>query len=124
MHHLSRDELGDGELDDVRGAVDVGDGTSALVRPPGSVPSPSTISLLSIVSTSKWMATRVQPVAATHSIKGWVVCRSSSGLNDWMPHSVTFGKSSSLHEWSPTNATRSGETVAGSNSDTSGHRAQ
>src|SRR5829696_2921403 len=75
--------------------------TWPLVSPPGSAPSPNTISLLSIVSTSKWMATRVQPVLASQSSNGRVFSRSSSGLNDWMPRSATFGKSSSLHECNP-----------------------
>ena len=59
--------------------------TCAQVSPPGSAPRPSTISLLSIVSTSKWTAAREEPVAATHSSSGGVESRSSPGPNDWMP---------------------------------------
>ena len=39
--------------------------TCELVSPPGSAPRPSTSWLLSLVSTSKWIATRVQPVPAS-----------------------------------------------------------
>src|SRR5690242_981850 len=42
--------------------------------------------------------------------------RSWSGPKLWMPHATTLGKSSSVHSCSPTSATQSGQTVAGSSS--------
>ena len=36
MHHLARDELGDGEPDDVRGAVDIGDDVPSRSSRPAS----------------------------------------------------------------------------------------
>jgi hypothetical protein len=59
--------------------------TSALLSPRGSAPSPSTISSLSMVSTSKWIATRVQPVAASQPSTGSLDRRRSPGLNERMP---------------------------------------
>jgi hypothetical protein len=55
VHHLPGNELSNREPDEIGGLVDVGeDGrTWALVRPLGSAPRPSRISLLSMVSTSK-----------------------------------------------------------------------
>ena len=94
--------------------------TCAVVSPPGSAPSPSTSSLLSMVSTSKWMATREQPVPASQSSSGWVASRSSSGLKARIPHWATLAMSSSAQACNPTKATRPGETVAGSSACTSG----
>jgi hypothetical protein len=93
---------------------------SAPVSPPGSAPSPSTSSLLSMVSTSKWMATRAQPVLASQSPSGWVVSRRSSGLKERMPQWPTLAMSSLAQACNPTKATRSGATVAGSSAWTSG----
>jgi hypothetical protein len=41
--------------------------------------------LLSMVSTSKWIATRVQPVAASQPSTGSLDRRRSPGLNERMP---------------------------------------
>jgi len=84
--------------------IDVGDDAAracALVRPAGSAPSPSTSSLLSMVSTSKWIATFEHLVAASQSSSRRVVARRSFGLNDAMPHRAMFGTSSSVHACSP-----------------------
>jgi hypothetical protein len=72
VHDLAGDELGDGEPDDISDGVKVVDDAPhlAVVSPSGSAPRPSTSSLLSMVSTSKWMATREQPVAASQSSSG------------------------------------------------------
>jgi hypothetical protein len=66
------DELGHRNPDDIGHSVDVSTmrRTCAVVSPPGSAPSPSTSSLLSMVSTSKWIVTREQPVAASQSPSG------------------------------------------------------
>jgi hypothetical protein len=55
VHHLPGNELSNREPDEIGGLVDVGEDASylALVRPLGSAPRPSRISLLSMVSTSK-----------------------------------------------------------------------
>jgi hypothetical protein len=82
--------------------IDVGDDAAracALVRPAGSALSPS--SLLSMVSTSKWIATFEHLVAASQSSSRRVVARRSFGLNDAMPHRAMFGTSSSVHACSP-----------------------
>jgi hypothetical protein len=83
--------------------IDVGDDAAracALVRSAGSALSPSTSSLLSMVSTSKWTATFEHLVAASQSSSGRVVARRSFGLNDAMPHQTMFG-TSSVHACSP-----------------------
>jgi hypothetical protein len=86
VHDLAREELGDGEADNVRRPLTsaMSRRTCALVRPPGPAPNPRTISSLSTVSTSKWTATREQPVAASHSSNATDDSRSSSGPNDRM----------------------------------------
>jgi hypothetical protein len=115
VHDLAGDELGDGEPDDIGDGVKVVDDAPhlAVVSPSGSAPRPSTSSLLSMVSTSKWMATREQPVAASQSSSGWVASRRSSGLKERMPHWATLAMSSLAQACSPTNATRSEDDLFG-----------
>jgi hypothetical protein len=48
-------KLGDRQSDDINGGTDVRD-KSLLVKPSCSAPRPKMISLLSMTSTSKWMA--------------------------------------------------------------------
>jgi hypothetical protein len=93
LHHLSGDELGDCQSDHLHGAVNLGDDASdlLLVSPSGSAPRPRTISLLSMVSTSKWIATREQPVRASQSMSGLLDSRRSAGLKAFRPHSAKFG---------------------------------
>ncbi|MBE1583447.1 hypothetical protein ACFPOI_31990 [Nonomuraea angiospora] len=64
------------------------------------------------MSTSKWTATREQPVAASRSSRVRVDERSSLGAKDRMPHAATLPMSSSVHERRPAGATRSGQVVA------------
>jgi hypothetical protein len=72
VHDLPREELGDREADDVgrrahirHDAADLWAGQA--VRHGAQ---PSTISLLSTVSTSKWIATREHLVSASHASSG------------------------------------------------------
>jgi len=84
------------------------------VRPSGSAPKPNTASLLSTTSTSRWIATRLQPVAFSHSKSGWVESRKSLGESVDSPHFAILGKSTSVQECSPASAMRAPGTVAGS----------
>ena len=105
MHDLAGDELGDGEPHDVGDArVEVVNNAPHLGcgQPVRLSAEPEHELVLSMVSTSKWMATREQPVPASQSSSGWVVARRPSGLKARMPKWATLAMSSSQ----PRRATR------------------
>ena len=90
MHDLPREELRHGEPDNVRNSGCVGNDPADL-RAAKAVWLGAQAQhdlVLSTVSTSKWIATRVQPVAASQSSTGWLEWRRSSGLNERMPRSA------------------------------------
>jgi hypothetical protein len=63
VHHLPPEVFRDGESHDTHRSSHVADDSAHLsaAKPARLCPKPSTISLLSMVSTSKWIATRVAP---------------------------------------------------------------
>jgi hypothetical protein len=82
VHHLSGDELCDGEPDDVRGAVDVGDDAPDFAaREPAWFGGKALTRFRCCRSCRRrrWMATRVQPVLASQSSNGRVFLEARQG---------------------------------------------
>ena len=108
MDHLPGDEFGDGEPDDVHGAVEIGDDASHLGA--GQAVRLGTQAEHDLVAVDRVhvevTATREQPVAASQSSSGPLELRSWLGLNDSIPHPATLVMSSSAQACSPARATR------------------